>query len=246
MIVGVAGSLWALAWLAVVKTQDLLRPPPSKEEAPDPAGGEGSFLRVLLYPRFISLVVMVSLINCTWQLLRAWLPLFLQRGRGYTESDALWFTSAYYVATDIGVLTAGFVSLRLVRLGMSVQASRCWVFLGGALLVLLANVAAFLPKSAALLGLLLIVGAGALAIFPSYYAFAQEISVRHQGKVNGVLGAWAWVSTSIVQKGFGSYVKRTGSYDLGVALVAWAPLLSLGVLLLLWNLKAPAPERSPA
>jgi len=45
------------------------------------------------------------------------------------------------------------------------------------------------------------------------------------------------VSTSLVQKGFGSYVKRTGSYDLGVALVAWAPLVSLVVLLLLWNLK---------
>lgn len=246
MIVGGAGSLWAVAWLVVVRAEDLLKPPPVEETVQAPSGGEGSFFRVLAYPRFIALVVMVSLINCTWQFLRAWLPLFLQRGRGYEESDALWFTSAYYVATDIGVLTAGFVSLRLVKKGLSVHGSRCWVFLGGALLVLLANVAAFLPKSPLLLGLLLIVGAGALAIFPSYYAFAQEISVRHQGKVNGMLGAWAWVSTSLVQKGFGSYVKRTGSYDLGVALVAWAPLVSLVVLLLLWNLRAPASERSSA
>lgn len=243
MIVGGAGSLWAVAWLLVVRAQDLLKPPPVEDSAPVSPSGEGSFLPVLLSLRFLSLLVMVGLINCTWQLLRAWLPLFLQRGRGYTESDALWFTSAYYVATDIGVLTAGFVSLRLVKGGLSVHASRCWVFLGGAALVLLAHAAAFMPRGPVLLGLLLIVGAGALAVFPPYYAFAQEISVRHQGMVNGVLGAWAWVSTSQIQKVFGSYVKRTGSYDLGIALAAWAPLVSLGVLFLLWN-RDPA-ARSP-
>jgi ACS family hexuronate transporter-like MFS transporter len=233
MIVGGAGMLWAAAWLLAIRREDLLRPPP-----PEPGTivtEEGSFLRVMATPRFISLVFMVSLLNVTWQLLRAWLPLFLQRGRGYAESDALWFTSAYYVSSDIGVLTAGFMSLRLQKWGVSVHGSRCWVSFGGSLLVLLAGVAAFLPKGPLLLGLLLLVAAGSLAVFPSYYAFAQEVSVRHQGKVNGVLGAWAWVSSSMVQKAFGAHVKATGSYDVGVALVGVAPIMALLIVMALWN-----------
>jgi MFS transporter, ACS family, aldohexuronate transporter len=246
-IVGGAGMLWAVAWLLVVRSEDLLRPPPVEEAAPAPTE-EGGLIRHLLTPRFLSLLVMVGLINGTWQLLRAWLPLFLQRGRDYTESDALFFTSAYYIATDIGVLTAGFATLRLARRGVSVHASRCWVFLAGALLALLAHPASVLPQGPALLGLFLLVGAGALAVFPSYYAFVQEVSVRHMGKVNGILGAWAWVSVSMIQKSFGSYVKETKSYDLGIALAGWAPLVSLLVLVLLWNMKPPAPnaERNPA
>lgn len=232
-IVGGAGMLWAIAWLLAIRREDLLREPPA--EAGASVAEERSFLRVMTTPRFFALVCMVSLINITWQLLRAWLPLFLQRGRGYTEDDALWFTSAYYVSADIGVLLAGALSLHLQRLGASVHGSRCWVSLGGSLLVLLACVAAFLPKGPLLLGLLLLVAAGSLAVFPSYYAFAQEISVRHQGKVNGVLGAWAWVSSSMVQKAFGEHVKATGSYDVGTALVGCAPIVALAIVVILWN-----------
>jgi len=196
--------------------------------------------------RFVALAVMVSLINVTWQLLRAWLPLFLVRGREYPELQMNLFTSAYYGATDAGVLIAGFATLRLARRGMSVHASRCIVFLAGAMLTLLATAAAFLPRGWMLLGCLLLVGAGALGVFPSYYAFAQEISVKHTGKVNGLLGVCAWITSAIVQKAFGSHVKETGSYDVGIALVGCAPLVALVVLVVLWGRSHdPVPSRIP-
>jgi ACS family hexuronate transporter-like MFS transporter len=231
IIVGAAGTLWVVLWLTAMKSGDLVAPPPA-EAAP---AEETGFLKVVFSRRFLALVVMVSLINVTWQLMRAWLPLFLMRGRGYPENQMNFFTSAYYIATDIGVLTAGFATLRLAKAGLSIHASRCLVFLAGSLLTLLATVAAFLPRGGMLLACLLLVGAGALAVFPSYYAFAQEVSVKHTGRVNGLLGACAWVTSSLVQRSFGKHVKETGSYDMGIALVGWAPLVALIVLALLWN-----------
>lgn len=237
IIVGAAGTLWAILWLTAMKSSDFAAPPPSPESS---TAEESGFLSVVFSRRFLALVVMVSLINVTWQLLRAWLPLFLMRGRGYPEAQMNLFTSAYYVATDVGVLLAGFATLRLAKAGLTIHASRCLVFLVGSLLTILATAAAFLPRGPLLLVSLLLVGAGALAVFPSYYAFAQEVSVKHTGRVNGLLGACAWVTSSLVQRSFGRHVKETGSYDIGVALVGWAPLVALIVLVLLWNRRKPA------
>ncbi len=238
--IGAAGSFWTVAWLAAIRSKDLSAVPPRSSDArgEDPAAqnGDAAGLSMFFSSRFFALIVMVACISVSWQLLRAWLPLYLQEGRGYSEKAANRFTSAYYIATDVGVLTAGFASLRLVRRGFSVHGSRSWTFLGCALFAFLATTAAsLLPHGALFLGSLLVAGFGLLGVYPSYYAFAQEISVSRQGLVNGVLGVCSWLSSSIAQKYFGRYVDATHSYDLGVRLAGMAPLASLVIFALLWN-----------
>ncbi len=240
LLIGAAGSIWIVAWLAAIRSRDLAATPPqgsdASEEDPTTQSGDAAGLSTFFSARFFSLMVMVACISVSWQLLRAWLPLYLQEGRGYSEADANQFTSAYYIATDVGVLTAGFVSLRLVRRGFSVHASRCWTFLGCAVLALLATTAAsFLPRGWLFLGSLLVAGFGLLGVYPSYYAFAQEISVRRQGLVNGILGVCSWVCSSTAQKYFGRYIDENHSYDLGMRLAGWAPLASLLLFVVLWN-----------
>ena len=162
-------------------------------------------------------------INTSWQLVRAWLPKFLQQGRGYSEVEALYFNSAYFISTDVGCVLAGVVALRLSRVGWSVHASRMLVYLICALLTALTTVAAMLPQGWPLLATLLLVGAGALGVFPCYYSFTQEISVAYMGRLTGLLSFIGWMASAPTQKLFGAVVDRTGSYDFNLAILGWAP-----------------------
>jgi ACS family hexuronate transporter-like MFS transporter len=192
--------------------------------------------------RFWVLVVLVVAVNITWHFFRAWMPLFLQRGHDYGEATTAWFTSAYYVSTDAGSLTAGAASLYLARRGVAVHTGRVWVFAACAGLTALSVAAALLGRGPLLLGLLLVIGFAALGLFPIYYSFSQELTTRHQGKLTGALGCINWLAMYVLQAGVGESVKATRSYTTGVALAGLAPLVGLAVLLLLWRR---APSRAP-
>jgi ACS family hexuronate transporter-like MFS transporter len=229
MVIGVVGAFWPIFWFVSVRSSDL-----QGKEAPTQGASDG-FLRAILHRRFFALVLMLSLINTAWQLLRAWLPLFLREGRGYSEASANYFTVPYYLAAGLGSLAAGAIALRLTRRGMTVHGSRMRVFSWMALLAALTNSAVFLPQGYGLLGMLLVVGFGTLGVFPCYYSLAQEISERHVGKVNGLLAVCGWVVTGGFQWLFGKIVDARKSYDLPVALVGWAPLVALGFFVVLWT-----------
>ena len=180
------------------------------------------------------IIVVIALINTSWQLLRAWLPKFLQEGRGYAESEVLYFTSVFYAATDAGVLGAGALTLWLNRRGVTVFNARCIGFLCCAVLAALALFVLILPKSWMLLVVMLFVGAGALGVFGIYHAFTQDLTLTRQGMVTGVAGVAAW-SLSPAHKYFGRLVDKTGSFDLGFAIAGCMPLVALLCIWLFWN-----------
>src|SRR5204863_1588569 len=126
--------------------------------------------------------------------------------RGYTESAALFFNSVYFVATDIGCIAAGAVSLWLARRGLTPHAAKCRVFLACSLLTALSVLVAVLPHGWPLLATLLLVGAGALGLYPCFYSFVQEVSSQHVGKMIGLLGALGWAISSDVHTYVGRYV----------------------------------------
>jgi ACS family hexuronate transporter-like MFS transporter len=225
-IVGLLGLIWVAAWFFLVRGQQLSA---SRQRS------TGGLWRVLLSRRMLVILFVLACINTTWQLLRAWLPKFLQEGRGYAEHDALYFTSMFYVATDIGCVGAGLAASWLHRRGLSVHRSRLVAFLICAIASALTIAAAIAPRGWPLLTLLLIVGAGALGVFPLYHAFTQDLSAEHQGKVTGVAGVFGWAISSTAQPLFGRRIDRTGSFNLGVGIIGWLPLVALGALWLLWG-----------
>jgi ACS family hexuronate transporter-like MFS transporter len=101
-----------------------------------------------------------------------------------------------------------------------------------------------LPRGPLLLAVLLVIGFGALGLFPPYYSFSQELAPRHQGKVTGSLGCICWLAMALLQEAVGESVQQTGSYTLSMTLAGLAPLLGLAALLLLWG-AAPAPQPVP-
>jgi len=71
----------------------------------------------------------------------------------------------------------------LSRRGLSVHGSKVWVYGGCAALVGLSALSLpWLQKGNLLLGVLLLIAFGSLGLFPCYYSFSQELSVRHQGR----------------------------------------------------------------
>jgi predicted MFS family arabinose efflux permease len=224
--VGAVGALWAIAWIALA--------PPRALAAGAAEDATSSWWRVLLDRRMLVILAVVALINTTWQLLRAWLPKFLQEGRGFSEQHALYFNSLWFAATDVGCLGAGAVALWLARRGQPVERARMLTFLACSVMCLATLAVPWLERGPLLLAILLVAGAGALGVFPIYHAFTQDLSHRHQGKVTGVAGIAAWAFSPLAQKLFGRHVDETHSFDFGLAVAGCLPMLALLLLAAAW------------
>jgi ACS family hexuronate transporter-like MFS transporter len=220
-------------WLWLLKANDL-RPAVARAEAGGRPRG-GSFWRIVFSRRMLIIFFVIACINTTWQVLRAWLPKFLQEGRGYGESSALYFNSAWFAATDVGCLAAGAMAAWLAKRHLSVHAGRVVVFAACGALCAVCVFVPWLGRGWLLLAVLALAGAGALGVFPIYHAFTQDISGEHQGRITGVAGVAAWLVPAQIQKLFGLLADRTGSFDLGLALAGLLPLVAVIPLWLFWK-----------
>jgi ACS family hexuronate transporter-like MFS transporter len=248
MVVGAGGVGWILLWLMIVQPADLsLR---SQVESglplarPTPAG-PSSLPRDVFRRRFVVLIALVVSINMTWHFLRAWLPSFLMEAHSFNQNQTNFFSSAYYVFTDLGALSAGFATLYLARRGVAIHASRRLVFLAGASLAALCLVVPFLPPGWPMIVLLLVIGFGSLGVFPCYYSFTQDLTVRSQGKVTGALGACCWGSMYLWQNAIGQWVHHTKSYTLPFVIAGLMPLGAFAALALLWGPTEESPTTEP-
>ncbi len=254
MIIGAIGATWVALWFALIRADTI--PSTTPGQATVRGHHWGGILRDR---RFWVLAFVVVAINATWHFFRAWMPLLLQEQHGYSERFANWFMAVYYIATDLGSLAAGALTLLLLRWGLSVHQSRMTAFLTFSLIALSTVPAAILPPGTLLLGSLMLVGFGALGVFPMYYSLTQELSAQHQGKVTGALGFICWVAMAALQAGVGwatslSPAKQSSlavpiygtirevvvgtpkvDYRPLIALAGFAPLLAFSALLSFWR-----------
>lgn len=218
-LAGVFGATWAIAWLTLVRPGDLSPAPKTSETSKHDVSRWGA-LSLFRDPRMWALCVLVVAVNLTWHFFRAWTPLFLQDARGYHENTVYWFSMVYYGAADIGAISCGFITLAIIRRGVPVHRSRMIVYLFFACLALLSVAVAFMDRSWFLLALLVILGFASLGAFPNYYAFTQELTTKHQGKVSGILGFVNWIAMFFLQDGVGKYVKNNKATHIAEALAA--------------------------
>ncbi len=235
VVVGAFGLLWVAVWLIMMRGSGLDDAPKHAQDTP-----KVPLCDILFSRSFWALALLITGTQTVWHIYRVWLMKFLQTGRGYTEAAALDFQSAYYISTDVGCFMAGVISLWLVRKKcLTAHDSRRWVYGGACLLTSLSVLIPMLEKGPALLGVLLIIGAGALALFPCYYSFVQELSAHHVGRLTGLLSMWVWAVTSPLHKLFGWIADTTHSYDQGLVIAGLAPWIGVVAMKWLWVRKIP-------
>lgn len=237
VVVGAVGLGWVILWFVMMRKRDLDTAPAQAASSP-----QTPLCQILLSRSFWALALLITGTQTVWHIYRVWLMKFLQTGRGYAEVNALDFQSAYFIATDVGCFAAGFVALWLVKKrGLNPHDSRRRVYAGACVLTSLSVTLPWLGQGWLLLGTLLIIGAGALALFPCYYSFVQELSANHVGRLTGLLSMWVWAVTSPMHKFFGWLADTTKSYDEGMVIAGLAPWLGVIAMKLLWERKeAPA------
>ena len=231
IVVGAVGLLWVVVWFLSIRPRELEQTRAGTPHKHLPGLGE-----ILSGGRFWAVALLILGAQTVWHIYRVWLMKFLQTGRGYEEKAALDFTSIYFIATDIGCILAGVMSLWLIRRrGSSPHEARRTVYTCACFLTSLSAGIPFLEKGWPLLVVLLLIGAGALALFPCYYSFVQELSTTHVGRLTGLLSLWVWALTSPMHSLFGLLVDHSQSYDLGFVVAGLAPWLGVFALKFLWR-----------
>ncbi len=229
IVVGAVGFLWVLCWFLILKPADLAEPKRDGHSTP-----VSPLWPVLAGRKFWAVALLIVGAQAVWHIYRVWLMKFLQSGRGYEEAFALNFNSLYYAATDVGCLLAGAASLWLVRRNSHPHDSRRTVYTAACVLTSFSLFIPWLGQGWPLLLTLLVIGAGALALFPCYYSFVQDLSREHVGRLTGILSLWVWAVTSPMHRLFGSIVDKTQSYDLVLLAAGLAPWIGVVAMKLLW------------
>src|SRR5262249_54824877 len=141
-VIGSLGVVWVVLWFALVPRAMLRN---AERAPPNPAVPTTRFLELFRDRRFWLLFAITVAVNITWHGYRAWLPLYLQKERGYTEAEMSKFTTVYYLVADIGTWTIGGLTLWLSRRGLGIHRSRVVTFALCAVMTLTSMAVPFLP-----------------------------------------------------------------------------------------------------
>lgn len=237
--IGLIGLVWVALWFLTIPRKLITAAPVAGDQ------GAARYRDVFRDPRFWGLLVMVIGINVAWHTYRAWLPKYLQQHRGYTFEEMTGLMTGFYLIADIGSWTVGLLTLVVMRRGRSGHSARILAFTGCSGLAVVSVLVPFAPRGWELTAAVFVFAFAALGLFPTYFAMSQELSVAHQGKVTGTLGAGAHLFLALVIYPIqGWYIKQHGAYNEVLAVAGLFPAIALAVLVWLWRPPPPAPGGS--
>jgi MFS transporter, ACS family, hexuronate transporter len=243
--------LWLVVWLIGYRAPDD-QPRLTRAELayirsdPNPPQGELSWWRLFQYRQTWAFLLAKGLSDPVWWFFLFWVPGFLATRYGLPGSSAAASASAMafpimliYILSSVGSVAGGWIPMRLIGLGWSVNAARKTVMLGCALCVIPVFAVSHpigLWVSVLLLGL---AGAAHLGFSANLFTVATDTVPRHvSGSVTGIGGMAAAIGAMCNAKLIGFILDTTHSYAIPFAIASVSYLVALGLLqLLLPNLE---------
>jgi ACS family hexuronate transporter-like MFS transporter len=231
-LIGGSGLVWVALWFLVVRGERAAAVEQRSTEPADAHAFETSTATIwdVLRGRRFWVAFGVSIaVNFAWHFCRIWLPRWLGRDMGYSQEDANWIQSCFFIAADVGSMGAGLLTLRLVRRGQSVAKARKRVLLITALLSLASIPAGLLADTTAALPFILLLGVGTMGGFPIFFALTQEISPRHTSLCLGICGASAWMVVAFATPLAGVLADALGSLTPCMMAVGCVPIVGAAI-----------------
>lgn len=234
VLVGGIGALWAILWLWFTRGERAVEidSPPKLDPGVVETGPPVGFTAVLGMPLFWICLATGVCVNLCWHFYNQWFPRYLTEDAAVSGRIEQWVLAGFFIAADLGSLSSGWTTRRLVRAGYTVEMSRKLVMLLLAVVILIATVpAAYLPKENLLpvkFALFFVVAAAAMGGFAIFFSLAQDIVPRHTAKILGVCGCASWLVISGATMIVGSLV-GPGRYAEVFLAIGSVPLLAAAI-----------------
>jgi ACS family hexuronate transporter-like MFS transporter len=243
MVTGALGFLWLALWLTMYrKPEQHSRYVNSELELiPTETGGRISWLPLLSHRQTWAFATGKFLTDPIWWFYLFWIPDYLQRRHGLRLNQIGPPILAIYLISDFGSVAGGWLSSRLLKQGLSVNAARKWAMLVCGLCVLPIAAVYRIPglwPAAILIGL---AAAGHQGFSANLYTLSSDLfPSRAVASIVGIGGMAGAVGGMLIAQIVGHVLQWTNSYMLPFFLAASAYLLALLLIHLLSPKLAPA------
>ncbi len=237
VITGLASMVWLVAWLVFYRNPPVASPVAGEgvaDEVPvTPATREG-WLSVLKLRQTWAFALAKFLTDPIWWLFLFWLPDFLHRRHGLELAQFGPPLVAIYVVADIGSVGGGWLSLRLMRSGMSLGRARKLTMLVCALAVMPVMAAPYVDNLWMAVALIALAAAAHQAWSANLLTIPSDTTPQRAiGSVIGIGGAAGAVGGMLMASFTGFILDTTGSYWPIFAVAGTVYLLALLVIQLL-------------
>lgn len=236
IVVGAIGGIWLVLWLILASGErGRLIDTPARDEATAqralavPTGAVADqpsvpFARVFTMRTFwLAIAVGVS-VNVCWHFCNTWFPRYLTRELSFEGGSWQLMIAGFFIAADIGSITAGWVTRRIIRTGYSIERARKLVLTGTASLCLLLIPAVLTGVAWLAVLLFFVAAAGSMGGFANYFALSQDVVAQHTAKVLGLIGFSSWVIISMLALVTGSFFDTYQTFVPLFIAVAFVPL----------------------
>jgi len=236
IITGAIGFLWVLLWMAVYR---------KPEEHPGCSAGELDYIRrdrekptvrvpwvrLLGYRQMWAFLIAKFLTDPIWWFYLFWMPGFFQQRHGLNLTHIGLPIVVIYVISDVGSVAGGWLSSRLIKRGLSVNAGRKVAMLICAVCVV-PIVYAYRVES--LWGTVLLIGLAAAAhqgFSANLFTTPSDMFPSHAvASVVGIGGMAGAAGGMLIANIVGHVLQTTGSYLIPFFMAGTAYLIALGVL----------------